>query len=222
MENNSNQNTFNQSSWSRRDLLKTIAILTGGTIVGGSAILQGCKNNTGSPLSFSKAQIALLDEVGETIIPTTDTQGAKATQIGKFMNTMIADCYTPDEQTAFMAGLKGFDTACQKLNKKDFMSCNEAERKAFLVSLEKEAKAFDTAIDETNKKDKELVKPKGWLAELEFIGKPKHYYTMMKQLTLYGYFTSEIGMTKAMQYNPVPTKYSGAYDYKVGDKVFCS
>ena len=78
-----------QTNWSRRDLLKTIALLTGGAVVGGSLFMQGCKSNGSKVINFSPAQISLLDEIGETIIPTTDSPGAKAAEIGKFMKTIV-------------------------------------------------------------------------------------------------------------------------------------
>lgn len=207
------------TNWSRRDLLKTIALLTGGAVIGGSFFMQGCKNNGGAALNLTPTQLALLDEIGETIIPATDTPGAKAAQIAKFMQTMVTDCYTADEQKVFAAGVSGFDEACKKLNTKTFAECSVDQRKAFLVTLEKEAKAFDAKVGEENKKDHDAAKAKGWQAELDFKNKPNHYYTMLKQLTLFGYFSSEIGMTKAKIYTPVPTKYDGAYPYKVGDKL---
>ncbi|MCZ2459027.1 MAG: gluconate 2-dehydrogenase subunit 3 family protein, partial [Chitinophagales bacterium] len=48
---------------------------------------------------------------------------------------------------------------------------------------------------------------------------PPYYFTMMKQLTLWGYFTSEIGMTQALKYVPVPGRFDGCIDYKKGDKI---
>jgi Gluconate 2-dehydrogenase subunit 3 len=208
-----------ENNWSRRDLLKTIALLTGGAVIGGSLFMQGCKSNGGKALNLSPAMLALLDEIGETIIPTTDTAGAKAAQIGKFMNTMVSDCYTSDEQKTFSTGINGFEDACKKLHTKSFTECTAEQRKTFLVSLEKEAKDYDKKIDEENKKEKEAAKAKGWQANLDFKNKPRHYYSMLKQLTLMGYFSSEIGMTKAKIYTPVPTKYDGAYPYKAGDKL---
>jgi hypothetical protein len=221
------QNEFsnqNNSIWNRRDLLKTIALLTGGAMVGGSFLLDGCKTKTASAasLSFSPTQIALLDEIAETIIPATDTPGAKAAKIGAFMQTQVADCYTPAQQKEFLRGVDEFDGACKKAQGKGFMECTAEQRKAFLVALEKEAKPFNEKIEAEEKKEREAAKAKGWQAELDYQGKERHYYTMMKQLTLYGYFTSKEGMTQAMQYLPVPSKYDGAYPYKKGDIVFSS
>jgi hypothetical protein len=47
-----------------------------------------------------------------------------------------------------------------------------------------------------------------------------HYFSMMKQLTIWGYFTSEPGATRALRYNPVPGRYLACIPYKVGDKAW--
>jgi hypothetical protein len=51
---------------------------------------------------------------------------------------------------------------------------------------------------------------------------PAHYFTMMKQLTLWGFFTSEPGATKALRYVAVPGKYEGCIPYKKGDKAWAT
>jgi hypothetical protein len=45
---------------------------------------------------------------------------------------------------------------------------------------------------------------------------------MMKQLTLFGYFTSKEGATQALRYKAVPGKYEGCIDYKKGDKAWAT
>ncbi len=212
----------NNNTWTRRELLKTIAVLTGGAVVGGTMFLTGCKNNTPTNIQFTATEIALLDEIGETIIPTTNTPGAKAAKIGAFINTMVKDCFTPEQQAAFVKGLHDVDNQCKKQAGKSFMELDVENRKTFLISLEKEAKPFDAKIGEEEAKEKEVLKKQNWKAALDYQDKPRHYYTMIKQLTLLGYFTSKIGMTEVQEYKPVPGKYDGAYPYKKGDKMFSS
>ncbi len=208
----------------RRELLKMIAVLTGGAVIGGDMFLTGCKSGGTTGLNFTPETIAMLDEVGETIIPTTDSPGAKATKIGEFMKVMVTDCYTTKQQAAFATGMGGLNDACKKLNGKNFMDSDAAQRKAFLVALEKEAKEFNTKRDETDKPLKEANKAENeklpWSQNKEFEGAPSHYYTMLKQLTLLGYFSSEIGSTKALRHLPIPGKYDGALPYKKGDKAW--
>ena len=200
----------------RRELLKMIALITGGAVIGGDVFLSGCKTATKKTGIISNENIALLNEIGDTIIPVTDTPGAKAAKVGEFMDVFVSDCYTANQQKTFNDGLITLNKVCNEKFKKDFEKMEATERTALLTALETEAKAFNKSIEDKEKPARE--EPKKTLKE--FIGAPLHYYTMIKQLTLMGYFTSEIGMTKAMRLLPVPGKYDGAYPYKKGDKVW--
>lgn len=201
----------------RRELLKMIAVLTGGAVIGGEVFLSGCKTNTSGGTTFSTENIALLDEVGETIIPATDTPGAKAAKVGEYMKTIVTDCYTEAQQKVFTEGMAGLDEACKKLNGKTFMDCTAEQRKAFLITLEKEAKEFNKQRDEKDKAAKDKARLE---MDPNYVGSPSHYYTMMKQLTLMGYFTSEIGSKQALRWKAIPGKYDGAFPYKKGDKAW--
>jgi hypothetical protein len=90
----------------RRDALKSVILMMGGTMVGANVILTGCApEDQIVGLEFSPKDIAFLDEIGEAIIPTTDTPGAKSVGIGEFMVMMVKDTYTGEQQTAFVDGL---------------------------------------------------------------------------------------------------------------------
>ena len=201
----------------RRELLKMIAILTGGVVIGGDVFLSGCTNKEADATTFSADHIALLDEVGETIIPTTSTPGAKATKIGEFMKTIVTDCYNTDQQKVFGDGLAGLNEACKKANGKTFMEASADQRKAFLLELEKDAKAYNQQRDEKEKDAREKAKKD---MDPNFVSAPSHYYTMIKQLTIWGYFSSEIGSKQALRFVPIPGKYDGALPYKKGDKAW--
>ena len=200
----------------RRNLLKLIAAATGVAVVGGEFLLSGCNTSVETSATFSDADIALLDEVGETIIPATTTPGAKAAEIGKFMKTMVNDCMTEKQQQAFTAGIPQLKDASKKMHSKDFMQCTADERKSFLVSLEKEAKIYNEKNDTDNKAAGEKAKAAGQ----SFEDAPPHYYSIIKQLTLFGYFTSKPGASQQLRSVPIPGKYDGAFPYKKGDHAF--
>ncbi len=208
----------------RRDLLKQIALLTGGAVIGGELFLAGCKTGPKTAADFSAANISLLDEVAETIIPATSTPGAKAAKVGEFMKIMVTDCYTQRQQDTFMSGIVELEKASEKMHSKSFMECDAEQRKALLISLEKEAKEFNTKRDEADKPLREENKKKNeglpWKDHTEFEGAPSHYYTMMKQLTLTGFFTSKTGMTETLRHVPIPGKYDGNLAYNKGDKAW--
>jgi len=208
----------------RRELLKMVALLTGGVVIGGEVFLSGCKTGAKADAGFTASNIALLDEIGETIIPATATPGAKAAMVGEFMKVMVTDCYTENQQTAFTKGISDLEEACKKANRKSFMDCTPEQRHDFLVGLEKEAKEYNARRDEDDKPKREANEKANstlaWKDHIEFEAAPSHYYTMMKQLTLFGFFTSKTGMTETLRHVAVPGRYDGALPYTKGDKAW--
>jgi hypothetical protein len=201
----------------RRELLKMIALVTGGVVIGGELFLTGCTSpDKVADLGFTPGNIALLDEVGETIIPATSSPGAKAAKVGEFMKVYVNDCYNPKHQEVFMNGIRQVDEASQKMNSKSFVESTPQQRHDLLLSIEKEAKAYDGKITVEEQPQRDQAKKE----MAEFQGAPRHYYTMMKQLTLLGFFTSKVGATQALRHVPVPGKYDGAFPYKKGDKAW--
>ena len=203
----------------RRDALGRVGLILGGTIIGAEFFISGCKSGSSvNTEDLSKPDTtAFLDEVGETILPETSTPGAKAAKVGAFMAVMVRDCYTEADQKVFKEGIGKLDEASDKKFSKKFMEISAAQRTELLTELDKEAKDYnkkkgeDADADKLKHKDDKDYKP----ADV-----PSHYFTMMKQLTLLGYFTSEVGATKALRYVPVPGKYDGNFPYKKGDRAW--
>lgn len=183
-----------------------VGLLLGGTIVGAEMFLSGCTNAPeqnigGAGTNFTNDDIAFLDQVAETILPRTDTPGAKDAKVGEFMARIVKDCYTEDEQKTFLEGMKKLNDASKAKNGRPFMESTPEQQHDLLVDLDKEQKAYTAT-----KKEKD----------------PAHYFRMMKELTLWGYFTSEPGATKALRYVAVPGRYEGCIDYKKGDKAWAT
>src|SRR5664279_1072430 len=100
----------------RRDLLQNVAILLGGSIVGGSVFsISGCKS-VDKPVNalFSESQVALMNEIADTILPATSSPGAKEAKVGNFMSVMVLDCYKEADQKIFLDGLKKIDELSDK------------------------------------------------------------------------------------------------------------
>lgn len=180
----------------RRDALKSVILMMGGTMVGANVILTGCApEDQIVGLEFSPKDIAFLDEIGEAIIPTTDTPGAKAVGIGEFMVMMVKDTYNAEQQTSFVDGLNFIMKDFKTSKGSDFMEATLEERTAYLNELK--AKATADAED----KNAGVIK-------------------MLQDLTVLGYFTSEVGATQQLRYYEVPGKYDPCIEYKPGDKAY--
>lgn len=208
----------------RRELLKMIALVTGGAVIGGEFFLTGCTTGANSDAGFTAKHINLLDEIAETIIPATSTPGAKAAKVGEFMKVMVTDCYTKPQQEIFMKGISQIDELSDKMYGYSFVKASPAQRHELLVTLEKEAKAFTDKIKEEDNIRRTAIENKNntipWKDQVQFEPTPSHYYYMMKQLTLLGFFTSETGMKDTLRYNPVPGRYDGNLPYQKGDKAW--
>lgn len=185
----------------RRDALSRVALLVGGTVIGAEFFLSGCKNEdrVGASVDFSEKDIAYLDEIAETIIPKTDTPGAKDAKVGAFMTVMVKDTYDEKQQKIFLEGMTKLNDASKSKFSKSFMDITADQRKELLTGIDNEAKEY-----QKNKKRED----------------PTHYFQMMKQLTLLGYFTSEPGATQALNYVETPGKYDPCLPYKEGDKAY--
>ncbi len=179
----------------RRDALKSVMVMMGGTMVGATAILTGCAPERQiEGLNFSPEDIAFLDEIGDTIIPETDTPGAKATGIGAFMVMMVQDTYDADQQKAFVDGLNMIRKDFKSTNGSDFVEASPEDRLAYLNSMNEQFK--------TSKGEEVAV------------------VNMLRDLTVLGYFTSEIGATQALNYVEVPGKFDACIPYNKGDKAY--
>ncbi|HYE56529.1 MAG TPA: gluconate 2-dehydrogenase subunit 3 family protein [Chitinophagaceae bacterium] len=226
----------------RREALSRVALLVGGTVLGANAFLTGCRPSGyefGEGMNFTENDIAFLDEVAETIIPTTDTPGAKAAKVGAFMTVMVKDCYEPKDQKIFREGMEKLDKASLKKFDKSFVSATPEQRHQLLVQIDKEVKdemkkeqearkleenrQKQAEAMERQKENAEQTDPKTRIEKQQEKPKenpPRHYFRMMKELTLLGYFTSEIGQTQALRYIAVPGRYDGCVDYKKGEKAW--
>lgn len=225
----------------RREAIRRVGFLLGGlTLVGGTRLLEAQEPHTRAAAifdagtgvgEFTAADIALLDEVADTILPPTKTPGAKAAKTGAFMAVMVTDTYHTPDQQIFRDGMKTLDDASRQMNGVGFMKATKKQRLALLQKLDREQKDYMDAIDDARKgKKREAADVIGAKAATDTTPTPKqgagrgitaesptHYFRMMKELTLFGYFTSKIGCTQAQRYAETPTRFDPCLPYKKGE-----
>lgn len=185
----------------RREAIQRVAMIIGGSVIGANLFLEGCTRPATKEVAelFKAESMDRLGDLAEAILPETDTPGAKEAGVGEFIPVMIRDCYTKEDQDSFMEGFYAVDEKADKEFSKPFAELTPEERLQFVHKLDVESKKYQATKKE---------------------GDPNHFFTMLKQLTLTGFFTSEVGMTKALRYVPIPGKYDGEYPYKKGDRAF--
>lgn len=185
----------------RRQLIKQVAWLTGATVVGGDFFLAGCKSTNDKVIgSFSEADIGFFDEVAETILPRTDKPGAKDAGVGKFMAFYSSECYTAAHLDALRNGIDALNAESVKKYDDRFVNLRAEDKQELLTAVDAQARKYNQ--DPGNAGDGERV---------------PHYYTLMKQMVLLGFFTSKPGVTQVLRWEPVPGKYQGCIELKPGD-----
>ena len=125
----------------RRKVLKTLTLATGGGIILPATLFTTCQSEGYQPVFFTKSDIRLLNEIGETILPETkDSPGAKTLKIANFMDVYVMDCYTPNDQQLLQNGLLKFEKDCQTMNGHTFVEMTATQRHDFLIMQIEEAK----------------------------------------------------------------------------------
>jgi hypothetical protein len=205
----------------RREAIRRVSAMLGGVAFTGGGLLAAVDRAAAAieatsghavPGDFTAAQIALLDEIAETILPATKTPGAKAAKTGAFMALMVTDSYGPDERKIFREGMDKIEQAMQRANTVSFMQATPQQRLAVLATLDLEQKRVMDARGA-------LVRQ---AANHDATTEPAHYFRMMKELALLGYFTSEIGCTQALRYVESPGRFDPCLPYTAGEPAWAS
>lgn len=187
----------------RREALTRVAWIMGGTVIGANLFLEGCTREAGRTVEglFEPDTVDFLGDIADTILPPTDSPGAKEAGVGSFIPVMVRDCYTESDQQVFVEGLTALEQASTDKFGRKFRELEAGERTELLSALDKEAKAYQQGKGGDD---------------------PNHYFHLIKQLTLLGFFTSELGATKALRYVQIPGRYDGDMPYKKGDKAWAT
>ena len=186
---------------SRREVIRHALYACGFTVAASNVtLLTACSSNESRSAEvartpFTPEDVAWLDEVAETILPETETPGAKAAEVGAFIALMVTDTYSPEEHQEFRAGVEGIEATFRDRFGVGVVEATPEQRHELLAELDQEQ----------------------WQMRQEQDGdEPDHPFVSLKWLTLLGYFTSEIGYTQAMRYRETPGRYDPCVDYDGG------
>lgn len=176
----------------RREALRRTALLMGGALSAPSilGIMQGCTAKpeiNWKPEFLSMEQAETITRLADIIIPKTDTPGAVDVGVPGFIDRMLRDVYSKDDQDTFFKGLAEFEQHVSTKTGSSFSQLDEEEQEAVVLSVHEEA---ITAAREAG-------------------SAPRPFLLKVKELTMLGFFTSEVGATQVLQYAPVPGAYKG-------------
>lgn len=184
----------------RRELLRWLAATAGLASLEGLApddllALGREVHATGSAGSvLSPAATRAVTLAAERILPASDTPGATDAGVASFIDRMLADWFDAAERERFLAGLPELDQRSRTRASRDFADCSDADQVAVLTALDAELSALRQA---------------GRGAEAN-----RHWFGMLKYLTVYGYFTSEPAARKTLGSYPHPGRFDGCAPYQ--------
>src|SRR5262245_64896225 len=188
----------------RRDALSLMSAITAhalfASVVTEAAEATASIDATGEawvPRWLPKERAAMLEALVDTILPATDTPGAKQARVQVFVDLALRDCYTADEQRIFTTGLDALAADCTKANGRPFEACSPEQRHALLAPLDAASYKPDT-------------------------GARGSFVRILKDLTLVGFFTSRIGVTEVLAYEAVPGGYRGCLDLGPRQKTWAT
>jgi len=187
----------------RRELLKLLAI--GSTLPAvPSPLLAACRELHASLAQapslkiFSPHQNDTVTAMAELLLPRTDTPGAKDTRVNLFIDHIVADWYSDEERAVFLAGLADVDARTQSLFQRNFVEASAVQQAEILRSLGDElAQAIEAVSNGPRGNRGAAPEPRN------------NFYLQFRQLTLTGYFTSEVGFTQQLHEEIIPGHFDG-------------
>ena len=189
----------------RRELLLAAISTMAGVMVGSPTlrvIAGAAPTASASRAVLQGHQPEMVRVLAEMIIPATDTPGAIEAGVPRFIEMMVANWYTDTERGIFLDGLAALDASCRTAYGTDFLGCSAEQRIAALSEAEKSAVAYVSPL------------PPGFLATMaKLIDERTPFFAKLKELTVVGYFSSELGATEFLEYNPMPMRYDGDFDF---------
>lgn len=170
----------------RRSLIKSLLVMSGGILFIPSCIGPNKRVDSVKFKNFeiSPEQESVLMDISETILPSTDTPGAKTLALHMFALKMLDDCYEKGDHLKFFKGLEKLEESAKENYGHSFMSCSTAEKECLLEDIEQNQDLTD---------EKSL------------------FYNIIKQRLIQGYLNSKYVMTNLLIYRLIPDRYNGYF-----------
>jgi hypothetical protein len=171
----------------RRDTLRGLALAVGVASTGwAERALAAAPASTLSwtPTALTPDQARLVDVVAELIIPATDTPGAREAGVPQFIDRAVGDFYDKGQVEQLLGGLARMDADARAAHGDGFVALRPEQQVAMLTTYDQEAAAAGGQ-------------------------RQSHFFPVLEDMVTVGYFTSELGATVALKYEPVPGAYHG-------------
>ena len=146
----------------------------------------------GPPRALTAAEYEMVAQAAERILPRTATPGATDARVADFIDVMLADWYDARDRDRFKEGLGDLNARAGTIADQSFVRLSEKQQLELLEALDRELhlrrQAREAGVDD-------------------------HWFSMLKHLTIWGYYTSEPGILQELREQLVTGRYEGNAQY---------
>jgi gluconate 2-dehydrogenase gamma chain len=148
---------------------------------------------------FTKEEMATITILGDIIIPKDEVSGsASDAKTPDFIEFIVKDM--PEHQVPMRGGLRWLDLQCFKLYNNSFADCNKQQQMEIVEDI-----AYPVMKDKNGKVLSKRVIKQGYEQGISF-------FSLMRNLTATGFYTSEIGGKDVGYIGNVPNQWNGVPD----------
>ena len=192
-EQDAEQQTKSVDEITRRNFMHKMVGLFGVTTA--AAVMSGCSVSVAkqfavqrpNPLKngtlFSEHELTVLYSLCETILPRTDTPSAVEVGCHEFVPHQLQHCHSEKQQEDCTNIINTVDTYAYRQWGKTFPLLTPQQQQQLLTKVEIDDESSDIQ---------------------------KEQFSFLKALIVFGYFTSEVGATQALNYQAVPGGFIGS------------
>ncbi len=181
----------------RREAIMRTGVLMGGVVFAPSilGVLKGCTATPGidwNPTLFSTSQARMVSALADVILPEDDTPSASQAGVPAFIESMVKNVYNEEQRNSFLEGLDTFGVDSSNELNGNFYDLTDEVKFEYTYGLNR------TVLEDRSNNH----------------GSEKPFIMIFRELTMLGYFTSEVGATQILRYNPVPGRYDGCVPFE--------
>jgi hypothetical protein len=148
-----------------------------------------------TPRTLNAQQYATVQALAERILPRTETPGATDVSASEFVDQMLTEWYDERDRTRFLAGLANVDVRSTALFGKNFVGATPDQQAEILMAL------GEQMVDDVGRMQDPRIDRESHI--------DANFYSMLRQLTLTAYYTSEIGATQELHFEIIPDSHQG-------------
>jgi len=186
----------------RKEAIKRTALLIGGSVFAPNVlgVLKGCTAQPGvdwNPVLFTNEQARLVSSLADMILPADEYPSASEVGVPAFIESMINDVYTEEQRNKFLDGLEAFAEKSRIELGSEYYNSTEEDRFQFTYNENQNSLEID--------RDEDVP-----------------FFLRFKELTILGYFTSEVGATEVLRFEAVPGMYDGCMPFEEVGKTWAT